>query len=80
VGSDNGYSPGMLCGQNLASSLRLFKAYHQVPRSRAGDDTFVGRLNCAANVPAPPLLAQQPAHKLSAPSTSTALLLASKKP
>jgi len=51
-----------------------------VPRSRAGDDTFVGRLNCAANVPAPPLLAQQPAHKLSAPSTSTALLLASKKP
>ena len=42
MGSDNGYSPGMLCGQNLASSLRLFKAYHQVPRSRAGDDMFVG--------------------------------------
>ena len=42
-----------------------FKAYHQVPR--AGDDTFVGCSDCAANVPAPPLLAQQPSQKLPAP-------------
>lgn len=39
---------------HLLCSPRLFKAYHQVPR--AGDDTFVGCLNSAANVPAPSLL------------------------
>jgi len=49
---------------HLLCSLRLFKAYHQVPRTV--DDMFVGCLNCATNVSAPPLLTQQPAHKLPA--------------
>jgi len=52
---------------HLGRSLKLFKAYYQVQMLRAGEDTFLGCLNCAANVPAPPLLTQQPAHKLPAP-------------
>jgi len=35
-----------------------------MPESSAGDDMFLGCLNCAASVPAPLLLAQQPTHKL----------------
>jgi len=31
------------------------------------DDMFLGRLNCTTNVPAPPLHAQQPTHKLPVP-------------
>jgi len=53
--------------------------FYQVYTLRAGDDSCLGGLNCAANVPAPPLLTQEPAHKLPAPQHKCSTVAGFKK-